>query len=199
MWIVRTSFTSPFGRKVRIALDLAGLSGKARIEKADTRDSSDPLHQENPLGKIPILVRDDGTAIYDSRVILEFLDLEAGGNVLIPAGGERIAALTMQALADGIMDAALLRRMEQERPEEKRHQPWVDKQGVKVSRALAVFEASPPAMAGTPHVGQIALACALGYLDLRFDGMWRQAQPALVDWLGAFTDSVPAFETTKPA
>jgi glutathione S-transferase len=128
------------------------------------------------------------------------MDLEAGGDVIMPAGKARIPALTLQALADGIMDAALLQRMEHaSRPEEKRHQPWVDKQGGKVARGLAALEAAgPPKLHGKPHVGQITLACALGYLDFRFEGVWRRDHPKLVAWLDAFAGSVPAFEATKP-
>jgi glutathione S-transferase len=200
MWVIRTSLTSPFGRKVRIGVEVAGLADKARIEKADTADANDPLPTQNPLGKIPVLLMEDGTAVYDSRVILEFLDLEAGGNVIVPAGKARIPALTMQALADGVMDAALLQRMEHaSRPEEKRHQPWVDRQGGKVVRGLAALEAAPPALSGRPHVGQITLACALGYLDFRFEGAWRRDHPRLVAWLSDFAKAVPAFDATKPA
>ena len=200
MWVLRTSFTSPYGRKARIALEVAGLAGQARVEKADTNDAADPLPGQNPLGKVPVVLLQDGTAIYDSRVILEFMDLEAGGNVIIPTGKARIPALTLQALADGMLDASLLQRMEiASRPEEKRHQPWVDRQAGKVARALAVLEAAgPPKLDGKPHVGQITLACALGYLDFRFEGAWRRDHPGLVAWLEGFRKAVPAFDATKP-
>jgi len=200
MWVLRTSMTSPYGRKARIALEVAGLAGLARVEKADTADAADPLPGQNPLGKVPVVLLEDGTAIYDSRVILEFIDLEAGGDVIMPSGKARIPALTLQALADGILDASILQRMEiASRPEEKRHQPWVDRQAGKVTRALAALEAAgPPKVQGKPNVGQITLACALGYLDFRFDGAWRQNYPGLVAWLEGFRKAVPAFDATKP-
>ena len=109
MLTLRTSLASPFGRKVRIAVALLGLEGRIAIVPADTGDPADSLRMQNPLGKIPALIAEDGEAIFDSRVIVEYLDGLAGGGRLIPIDfAARIAALTLQALADGIGDAALL-------------------------------------------------------------------------------------------
>jgi len=200
---LRTSPASPFGRKAKIAAILCGLH--LDIVPADTGDPADSLRGQNPLGKIPVLLPDGGTPVFDSRVILEYLDAEAGGGcILPPVGPARFEVLTTQALADGLMDAALLQVYEVRfRPEEQRTASWVDNQAGKVARALHTFEAAPPRpvadLSGAAHAGEIALACALGYLDLRFNGMWREDHPALVAWLDSFAARVPAFEATRPA
>jgi glutathione S-transferase len=198
MWILRSSPPSPFGRKVKIGAALCGLSDRIRIEPTDTTDPNDPVRKHNPLGKIPTLVLEDGTALFDSRVILEWLDAQAGGDRIIPTGETRFAALTLQALADGILDAALLQVYEKRwRAAEIQYRPWIDHQAGKVERGLAVLEAAPPAFSGTPQVGEITVACALGYLDLRFEGTWREDHPRLVAWLDAFSAAVPSFEATR--
>lgn len=198
MWTLKSSPPSPFGRKVKIAAALCGLSDRIAVEPTDTNDPGDAIRRHNPLGKIPALILEDGMVLYDSRVILEYLDLEAGGGVILPGGAARFPALTLQALADGIMDAALLQVYEQRwRAAEIQHRPWMDHQAGKVERGLAALEAAPPPLSGTPHVGQIALASALGYLDLRFEGSWRAAHPRLVGWLDAFAAAVPSFEATR--
>ena len=197
MLVLRSSPASPFGRKVRIAAAILGLSEQIEVVAADTNDANDPLWRQNPLGKIPSLIREDGEAIFDSRVIVEYLDGLAGGERLIPADlAERIRALTLQALADGIADAALLQVYERRmREPAERSAKWVDYQAGKVARGLAALESKPPET-GATHVGAIALACALGYLDLRFAGEWRAGHPRLVDWLGAFAAAVPAYAAT---
>jgi glutathione S-transferase len=196
---LRSSPPSPFGRKVKIAAHELGLFDRLTIEMADTNDPSDSLRSQNPLGKIPALVLDDGVALFDSRVILEWLDLEAGGDRILPTEREaRFAALRLQALADGITDAAILIVYEGRfRNEGERSAAWVAHQQGKIDRALAHLEAAPPARATPPSVGAIALACALGYLDLRFAGRWRAAHPGLVAWLDAFAAAVPSFATTR--
>jgi glutathione S-transferase len=201
MMILRSGPASPFGRKVRIAASLLGLEDEISIERADTMDPADPVRRQNPLGKIPILILDDGTRLFDSRVILEYLDHRAGGGRIVPnEPTARFAALTLQALCDGLMDASLLQVYEGRWRNADRHEPkWLEHQAGKVSRALAALDANPPALDGTPHVGQIALACALGYQDLRFAGRWRADHPRLVAWLDAFAARVPAFAATRVA
>lgn len=201
MLVLRSSPASPFGRKVKIAASELGLSDRIEVVKADTNDPSDPLRAQNPLGKIPTLVLEDGTTLFDSRVIVEYLDMLAGGGRIIPAeSGARFAQLRLQALADGICDAALLQVYEARfRPEEGRNADWLSHQDGKVARALATLEADPPALAERPQIGGIALACALGYLDLRFAGKWRATHPRLIAWLDAFAARVPAFEATRAA
>jgi glutathione S-transferase len=196
--ILRSSPPSPFGRKVKITAAVLGLS--LEIQRADTTDPADTLRQQNPLGKIPALILDDGTVLFDSRVIVEYLDHLAGGGRVIPTGPERFAVLRLQALADGLMDAALLQVYEVRLREEANRSPaWVESQRGKVERALAELEANPPAIASPPDIGAIAVACALGYLDLRFEGRWRGSHPRLVAWLDRFAAQVPSFEATKAA
>lgn len=199
MMILRTSAPSPFGRKIKIAAGVLGLYDKLKLEHADTNDAGDTLRQQNPVGKIPILILEDGTALYDSRVILEYLDHLAGGGRIIPRDGKaRFEVLTLAALCDGIMDASLLQVYENRFREEARRDPkWVDYQAEKVTRALDVLEKKPPAIDATPHVGAIGLACALGYRDLRFQGAWRKSYPKLVAWLDDFAARVPYFAKTK--
>jgi glutathione S-transferase len=200
MLTLRTSPPSPFGRKARIAAALLGLEGRIAIVPADAGDPADSLRQQNPLGKIPALIDEDGEAIFDSRVIVEYLDGLAGGGRLIPVEfTARIRALTLQALADGIADAALLQVYEKRmRAPNERSASWVDHQAQKVARGLAALETRPPE-AGATHVGAIALACSLGYLDLRFAGDWRSGHPKLVAWLDAFAAAVPAYAATAVA
>ncbi len=199
--ILRFAPASPFARKVRIAAALLGLEFKIELKTADPNDAADPLRQQNPLGKIPVLITDDGTRHYDSRVIAEYLDHLAGGGRIIPREAKaRFAALTLQALADGICDASLLVVYESRyRPADKAVQTWVDRQEDKVARSLKMLEASPPALTSPPDIGQIALACALGYRDLRFAGAWRKDYPKLVAWLDKFAAQVPSFGATKMA
>jgi glutathione S-transferase len=156
------------------------------------------------LGKIPVLIAEDGGAIYDSRVILDYLDERAGGGKIVPrAGKERLEALGLQALADGILDASILTVYEGRFRKPEMHEPkWLDLQAGKVSRALSTLEAAPPLDCrpqALPNVGQIALACALGYRDFRFGGSWRADHPRLVAWLDSFAAHVPAYAATKPA
>ena len=137
--------------------------------------------------------------LFDSRVILDYLDHLAGGGRIVPGEpGARFKALRLQALADGILDASLLLVYETRfRPEERREKKWTGSQADKVKRGLDVLEKDPPAIDATPNVGQIALACALGYQDLRFQGVWRKSYPKLVAWLDDFARRVPSFAKAK--
>jgi glutathione S-transferase len=204
MMILRFSPSSPFVRKVRIAAALLGLDGEITLERADTTDPNDSLRKTNPLGKIPVIIIEDGSAIYDSRVILDYLDERAGGGKIVPRQGpQRLAALRLQALCDGILDASILTVYESRfRKPEMHEAKWLELQAGKVSRALAVLESAPPPLAAgqaLPDVGQITLACALGYRDFRFGDGWRSEHPRLVAWLDSFAARVPAFAATKPA
>jgi glutathione S-transferase len=200
MLILRSSPTSPFGRKVRIAAAMLGLSERIEIVAADTSDPADSLRRQNPLGKVPALILEDGEAIFDSRVIVEYLAwlASSGASALFPGDpAARFKALTLQALADGIADAAVLQVYElRYRDPALQSAAWLDYQADKATRALAALEKRPPD-ASARHVGAVALACALGYLDLRFEGRWRSAHPRLVAWLDAFAAGVPAFEATR--
>ena len=197
MLVLRSSPASPFGRKVKIAAHHLGLMDRIDIVAADTADPNEVLRQQNPLGKIPALVLEDGTVLYDSRVIVEYLDYLAGGGKIIPAdAATRYPVLTAQALADGIADAALLQVYESRwRDPAQQSVKWTTHQQGKVDRGLAAAEAR--VFDGAVHVGSIALACALGYLDLRFEGAWRATHPRLVAFLDDFAARVPSFELTR--
>jgi glutathione S-transferase len=199
MMILRSSPASPFARKVRIAASLLGLESKIELQAADPNDAADTLRKQNPLGKIPVLLLEDGTVYYDSRVIVEYLDHLAGGGRIIPRESDaRFATLRLQALCDGICDASLLIVYEiRYRPADKAVQSWVDRQAEKIARSLSALEASPPQLDALPDVGQIALACTLGYRDLRFGGTWRKDHPRLVAWHDKFAAQVPMFAATK--
>jgi glutathione S-transferase len=205
MMILRSSPSSPFGRKVRIAISLLGLDHDVKIEAADTTDANDSVRRQNPLGKIPVLIAEDGVAYYDSRVILDYLDHRAGGGKIVPREAvARLAALRLQALGDGILDASILTIYETRWRKAATHEPkWLEHQAGKVSRALAALEAAPPPLdampQNLPNVGQITLACVLGYRDFRFNGSWRSGHPKLVAWLDNFAARVPAYAATKPA
>src|SRR5262249_40479269 len=200
MLTLRSSPASPFVRKIRIAASLLGLEREITIEIADTMNAGDTVRQQNPLGKIPALVLEDGVVLFDSRVILEYLDHRAGGGKIVPKdAAARFAALRLQALADGIMDASILVIYEGRwRPAERPERRWLGPRAGRVPAALASLEPAPPAIDPLPNIGQIALACALGYRDFRFAGTWRKDHPRLVAWLDQFAAQVPAFAATKP-
>lgn len=199
MMILRSGPASPFARKVRIAIDLLGLSSKIEMAPANLDDAADSIRAQNPIGKIPVLVLEDGSAVYDSPVIVEYLDHLAGGGKVIPKDAPaRFDALRLQALCDGILDACLMLVYEgRYRPADKFVQSWFDRQSDKVARGLKALEASPPAITAMPDVGQISVACVLGYLDLRFEGKWRKDHPKLVKWHDDFAAKFPVFEATK--
>ena len=197
MMILRSSSASPFARKVRIAAAVLDLAKLIEVVPADTSDPADALRVQNPLGKIPTLVLADGKSIFDSRVILEYLDHLAGGNRIIPTGPTRFDVLTFAALADGVIDAAILKVYETRwREDGHRSARWLDHQTGKIGRGLAALDAMRPDP-DRIDVGSITLACALGYLDLRFAGAWRAERPHLVAWLDAFAAHVPSFEATR--
>ena len=197
-FVLRSTLTSPFGRKVRMAVDVLGLSDRVTVVHASTLDENDTLRQQNPLGKMPCLLTGDGTSIYDSSVIVEFLAHVAGTDALVPARGPaRFQALTLARLADGITDAAILLVYEERFREQGTHsERWLAHQRGKINRWLATFEKSPPD-AGKTDIVAIGLSCALGYLDWRKPVEWRQDHPRLTAWLADFAKNEPAFERTR--
>lgn len=196
-FLLRSSPTSPFVRKVRMVVEVLGLSERVVLVPTDASDPT--LRAQNPLGKYPCLLRADGTAVYDSSVILEFLQQVAGTDRLLPQAGEpRIAMLTRTRLTDGIIDAgALVIYEERYHDATRRSDDWLAHQRDKIRRALAVFEAAPPDPQRTDAVS-IGLACALAFLDRRQPVVWRPTCPGLVQWLASFAASEPAFERTRP-
>ena len=194
--------TSPYVRKCLVAAHHLGLLG--RIEKLPS--AANPVNRDqtiiphNPLGKVPTFIADDGTVLYDSRVICEYLNDLGKGSLFPTTAAARWRALTDQALADGILDAALLVRYELTvREEGGRSQPWIDGQMDKIRTGLARFEETVGAEQDRVDIGTIALACVLGYLDFRFADLgWRNANPKLATWYEAVA-ATPAMRATQPA
>ncbi len=186
--------TSPFARKVMACAIARGIENQITLVPAS--GEGEALAAANPLGKLPCLVTDDGTALFDSRVICEFLDTVGEVFPMFPEHGQRIRALRFQALGDGVCDAAVLRRGEQARPSEPARDAVIAVQKTKVARSLAALEADLPG--SHLDVGVIAVGCALGYLDFRFAAEpWRDAHPKLAAW---FTDTMqhPCMARTVP-
>ena len=181
-----------------MAIEALGLRERVAVTPADPLDGNDTLRQQNPLGKMPCLVLADGSTIYDSGIIIEYLQDVARTDRLLPLRGrDRYRMLTLSRLADGIMDASILVVYETRFRPDLPHSPrWLAHQRGKITRGLAAFEASPPDENKTDVVS-IGLSCALGYLDWRKQVDWRPAYPALVAWLKAFSASEPAFERTR--
>jgi glutathione S-transferase len=193
---------SPFVRKVMAVAIETGLDGRIEpVGRKMTPVSPDgQLCADNPLGKIPCLVTDDGEALYDSRVVCEYLDsLHHGPKMFPPAGAARWTALRRQALGDGIMDAGILARYESFlRPENLRWDQWTLNQKQKAQRGLDALEAEAGRL-DVVDIGTITIGCALGYLDFRFgDDAWRAGRPQLAAWLEAFARR-PSMARTVPA
>ena len=192
---------SPFARKIRVLAAETGLL--ERIELLDTAVLPTTLNERvnalNPLGKIPVLLTDDGEALYDSRVICEYLDTLHQGAKLLPSGASRWQVLRLAALADGLMDAALLARYEHVvRPAELQWPAWLDGQLGKVQRALTELERQVDLLQGPLDLAQIGVACALGYLDFRFADLdWRAAYPDLAAFQQAFSQR-PSMRGSAP-
>ncbi|BCH33774.1 glutathione S-transferase [Mesorhizobium sp. L-8-10] len=189
---------SPYSAKVRMAAAYAGVA--VEFVTVDTNAEPVELIGANPLGKIPVLVADDGQAVYDSRAITQYLN-RISGNRLFPRNPEkRTEAEGLEALADGICDCLLAHVYERRsRPEEKVHQPWLDKQWSKVSRALDQLNAAPPKLPKKITAGQIALRATLGYLALRFPGQWERGRGKLKRWADRFDQKFPELAPFVPS
>ncbi len=192
---------SPFVRKVRVLLHETGQDGDFETVFVTTGPMATDaaVAAANPVGKIPTLARDDGPAIYDSRVICRFLDARAGAGMY--PEGRLWEVLTLEATADGIMDAAVLMVYERRfKPEEVQYGPWLDAQWAKVARALDAIESRWMGhLAGRLDMAQIAVGCALGYLDFRHaDRNWRNGRDALAAWYAAFSER-DSMQATVPS
>lgn len=195
------SATSPYARKCLVLLHETGLLSQVTLVFANGTplDTGSLPLDHNPLGKIPALTRADGPALYDSRVICRYLDSLAG-NRLYPTAPRLWETLTLEATADGVLDAAILMVYESRmRPEEKRHDPWVDAQWAKIERALDALESLwMPHLNGPLDMGHIAIGCALSYLDFRHSARaWRATRPHLAAWEAEFATR-PAMQATQP-
>jgi glutathione S-transferase len=193
---------SPFVRKVMIVAHEAGLADRIECVRtvAATTKANDELMADNPLSKLPTLVLDDGTAIYDSPVICEYFDRQHGGLKLFPEPfAERLVALRRQALGDGMLDFLLLWRNELSRPAEHQSRVHLETYAVRRRATLATLEKEAPALAASAFsIGHIATGCALLYLDFRFPGDdWRAGHPKLAAWAATFS-ARPSVRATEP-
>jgi len=193
---------SPFVRKCLVSAHELGLRVRIELQPA----AAHPVNRDravvalNPLGKIPTLIADDGTVLFDSRVICEYLNTLGDGHLVPAQAAARWPVLVDQSLADGIMDAAVLMRYESAlRPEERRWSDWTAGQLDKVNCGLADLEQRAHTFHGRVDVGTIAIGCALGYLDLRFASLgWRDSFPKAAKWFEPFGERESMLATRPP-
>ena len=181
---------SPFVRKVMIVIHEGGLEDRVTLVRTPVAMDKPNLDlvRDNPLIKLPTLVLEDGTALYDSRVICAYLDAQAGTGLLPAEPRAHWLAQRREALGDGLLDVLLLYRQERNKPAERQTPAWLAAFALKVEAALDVLDREAGALADTPFdLGLIAIGCALSYLDYRFaDLPWREGRPALAAWHAAF-------------
>lgn len=199
--LLQTTPTSPFGRKVRMAISHYNLENRIAVEFLDISKADDRQKLRNPLGKVPVLVRSDSSYIIDSCEIMHFIAHLVEDRDFLPKAPTCWHVLTLQALADGIVDAALLLLYEERyRSKEQFSERWISHQKNKIESALSastahVFDWST----SQPSLGDFALASALGYLDFRFEGEWRKRHSELCVWLSEFERKVASFAITSPS
>jgi glutathione S-transferase len=194
---ILVSPASPYSAKVRMAATYAGLSFESVL--TDTNAEPTELVVNNPLGKIPLLLTDDGNAVFDSRAIMQFIDRETGRKLYPRNPAKRTEVDVLEALCDGTCDCLLAMVYERRfRPEEKVHQEWIDKQWKKVERALDHLEANLPRTTKSLNGGHFALAALLGYLSLRFEGKWERGRPKLKNWPKKFETFFADYARLKP-
>lgn len=190
------SLTSPYSSKVRMAATHSGYEFETVL--TDTSKPNADLSSVNPLGKIPVLISEKDGAVFDSTVIMQYLNRETGGKLLPRAAAKRLEAERLEAIADGINDCAVAYIYEQrQRPETHIYQGWLDKQWDKVTKALDFLESGSPKLPAKIHSGHIALAAALGYLNLRFPG-WDRGRPKLKRYLKKFAEKHAELATMLP-
>ncbi|MBK1660112.1 glutathione S-transferase N-terminal domain-containing protein [Paracraurococcus ruber] len=189
---------SPYVRKCLASAIARGIDGRIELWTIGTTDPA--LAAVNPLAKVPTLVTDDGAALYDSPVICEYLDSIGDAPPLFPAPGPaRWTALRQEALADGILDATQPRRREVALPQDDGRKDYIATQQAKVTRALEVLEREAGSLGDLTTIGEIAIACALGYLDFRYPHEpWRPGHPALEAWYGKVAGLPPMARTAPP-
>ncbi|MFM9938466.1 MAG: glutathione S-transferase family protein [Hyphomicrobiaceae bacterium] len=197
------SSRSPFVRKVMVAAHETGLAGRieqVRTVVAPTKPNADVMAL-NPLNKLPTLIRDDGRPLYDSRVIVEYLDTLHQGQKLFPTAGEaRFEALRLQALGDGVLDFLLLGLSERARPEPQQSPELKTALDVKFATAFDALEREAPAFSKSPiTIGHLAVGCVLGYADFRYAAKnWRQGRPALTEFATTML-ARPSYKATEHA
>jgi len=194
-----SSPTSPYARKVHILIGELGLSKTIETVGSVPMDNPQDLQTANPLGKVPALILGDGTALYDSPVICQYLDAE-NGNKFIPASAQaRWDCLRRQALGDGVIDASFLRTMERLKPENERSALWLERWNSAISRGVVVIEKDLANAGERFDLGDVAAASALGYLDLRHGDLeWRKGRQQLADWFSTVSLRRSVRETVPP-
>lgn len=194
---------SPYVRKVMVVAHEKGVVDRIELlgSAANPVNRDKTIVASNPSGKVPTMLLDDGSAIYDSRVICAYVDAQAASPVLVPTeGNERFAVMTLEALADSILDAALLARYEKiMRPEALYWADWHRGQMEKIDSGLDALDTTWLShLQGPLSMGSIAAACTLGYLDFRFpDKDWRSAHPGLAAWFKTVSER-PSMQATMP-
>ena len=189
---------SPFVRKVLAAAIELGLDRRIERLPCEPSTAGPDFFRVSPIGKIPTLVTDDGMALPESSLAVAYLDSLAGPRLIPPEGPARWAALRLEALADGFMEAAVQRLDESRRPDGERSDTQLAKLMTRMNRCLDAIEAEAAAFGDACTVGQIAAGCACGYADLRYPGMgWRDSRPMLASWFGQF-DQRPSMAATRP-
>jgi glutathione S-transferase len=196
---LRFSPTSPFVRKVTVALHETEQMDNVELVTTDVWNPATDIAADNPVGKVPALVADDGTAYVESAMICEYVDSLHGGRKLFPASGsERWHVLRLQALADGVISAAVDRIIETRRPADKQWDGWHERRADAIARTLDLLEKEAGTLGDEANGGTIAIGCALGYLDFRFDAdKWRDGRPKLAAWYEKFATR-PAMVATAP-
>ncbi|MDN3987278.1 glutathione S-transferase N-terminal domain-containing protein [Zwartia vadi] len=194
---ITASAASPYVRKVMACAIARGIDNQ--LEKWTIATTDPVLSNSNPLGKVPTLITDEGVALFDSPVICEFLDSIGTAQPLFPAAGPaRWTALRLQAIGDGILDASQPRRRELALPQDEGRVGYIDLQRGKVARAVDVLEKEAATLGPLKTIGDIAVACALGYLDFRFaHEPWRPGHPKLAAWYASI-ESLPPIAKTVP-
>lgn len=195
------SDTSPYVRKVRVVL--AEKKIDCQYQREDVRAADSQIQKVNPLGKVPVLITEDGAAVFDSRVIVEYLDTVTPISRLIPPSGRaRVEVRCWEALADGLLDAALVIRQEEQRPETQRSESVIARQMGKIDAALAAMvnglADKPWCAEGKYSLADVAVGCALGYLDLRFPQVDWRARHSSLERHSEKLFARPAFSDTAP-
>jgi glutathione S-transferase len=196
---LRFSPLSPYVRKVSVTLIETGLEDRVENILTNVWDPETDIADNNPLGKVPALILDDGQVLYDSHVICEYLDSLHDGDKLFPQPGPaRWQALRLHALGDGITDAGILTLLEGRRPEEFKYEKWIQRQTAAMLRGMDALENDLENLDAGFGIGQICVACSLGWLDFRFPDLgWRADHPGLADWLEGASER-PSMMQTVP-
>ena len=193
---ILVSLTSPYSAKVRMAATHAGFVFESVM--TDTTNQPPELIAQNPLGKIPVLLTENDGAVFDSPVIVRYINRASGGKLLPRNAAKLLEAERLEAIADGICDCAIACIYEQrQRPEEFIYQGWIDKQWKKVTQALDLLESLGPKLPAKIHAGHIALASSLAYLGIRFPG-WEKGRPKLKRYVAKFRDKQPELAGLLP-